>query len=97
MGLTGTYSDGMVGGRGWIALMLVIFGRWTPSLVLLGAVLFAYIEALQFKLALVAKAIPPQFLLMLPYLVAIFVLVRVYHGASAPEALMRPYDREEHA
>ncbi len=97
MGLTGTYSDGMVGGRGWIALMLVIFGRWTPSLVLWGAVLFAYIEALQFKLALVAKAIPPQFLLMLPYLVAIFVLVRVYHGASAPEALMRPYDREEHA
>ncbi len=97
LGITGTYSDGMVGGRGWIALMLVIFGRWTPSFVLLGALLFAYIEALQFKVALVAKTIPPQFLLMLPYVVAIVVLIRVYQGASAPEALMRPYEREERA
>lgn len=97
LGITGTYSDGMVGGRGWIALMLVIFGRWTPSLVLLGALLFAYIEALQFKVALVAKAVPPQFLLMLPYVFAILVLIKVYQGAAAPEAIMRPYDREERA
>ncbi|HXF83701.1 MAG TPA: ABC transporter permease [bacterium] len=97
LGITGTYSDGMVGGRGWIALMLVIFGRWTPALVLAGALLFAYIEALQFKVALVAKAVPPQFLLMLPYVFAILVLIRVYQGAAAPEAIMRPYDREERA
>jgi len=97
LGITGTYSDGMVGGRGWIALMLVIFGRWTPSLVLAGSLLFAYVEALQFKVALVAKAVPPQFLLMLPYVFAILVLIKVYQGAAAPEALMRPYDREERA
>jgi len=92
--VTGTYSDGIVGGRGWIALMIVIFGRWSPGWALVGAVLFAYTEALQFKLALVTKAVPPQFLQMLPYLVAIVVLVRVYRGAEPPRALGVPYERE---
>ena len=44
-----------------------------------------------------AKAVPPQFLLMLPYVFAILVLIKVYQGAAAPEAIMRPYDREERA
>ena len=94
LAVTGTYSDGIVGGRGWIALMIVIFGRWSPGWALVGAVLFAYTEALQFKLALVTKAVPPQFLQMLPYLVAIVVLVRVYRGAEPPRALGVPYERE---
>ena len=94
LAVTGTYSDGIVGGRGWIALMIVIFGRWSPGWALVGAVLFAYTEALQFKLALVTKAVPPQFLQMLPYLVAIVVLVRVYRGAEPPRALGLPYERE---
>jgi simple sugar transport system permease protein len=94
LAVTGTYSDGMVGGRGWIALMIVIFGRWSPGWALVGAILFAYTEALQFKLALVTKAIPPQFFQMLPYLVAIVVLVRVYRGAEPPRALGVPYERE---
>ena len=94
LALTGTFSDNMVAGRGWIALMLVIFGRWMPHVALLGAFLFAYVEAFQFKLAIGTKLIPPQFLLMLPYLFALAVLVRTYHGAKAPKALMVPYDRE---
>lgn len=93
--ITGAYTEGMVAGRGWIALMLVIFGRWLPHVVPLGALLFAYVEALQFRLALVTRAIPSQVLLMLPYLLAILVLIRVYQGAEAPAALARPYDREE--
>ena len=92
--ITGGYSDNMVGGRGWIALMLVILGRWLPWLVILGALLFAYVEALQFRVALVTRAVPPQLLLALPYLLAIGVLVRVYRGAQAPAALALPYDRE---
>jgi general nucleoside transport system permease protein len=92
--LTGTFSDNMTAGRGWLALMLVIFGRWQPGWALLGAFLFAYVESLQFKIALTSKAVPPQFLLMLPYLFAIVVLVRVYSGARAPRALAVPYDRE---
>jgi ABC-type uncharacterized transport system permease subunit len=91
---TGTYTENMIAGRGWIALMLVIFGRWQPPLILLGALLFAYIDALQFRLGLVNKAIPGQFLLMLPYIFVILVLIPVYRGAQVPQALMRPYNRE---
>lgn len=92
--LTGTFTEGIAGGRGWIALMLVIFGRWTPLGAAAGALLFAYVEAFQFKLALLNKAVPPQFLQMLPYAFAILVLVRAYRGVEAPEALGKPYDRE---
>jgi ABC-type uncharacterized transport system permease subunit len=92
--LTGTFNDNMTAGRGWLALMLVIFGRWQPAWALLGALLFACVESLQFKLALGTKIIPPQFLLMLPYLFAMVVLVWTYRGAKAPAALAVPYDRE---
>lgn len=94
MMLTGTYSDGMVGGRGWIALMLVILGRWQPLGAVLGGWLFGYVEAVQYQVGLTFKAIPPQFLLMLPYLFVLVVAIRAYRGASAPAALMKPYDRE---
>ena len=94
LALTGTFTDNMVAGRGWIALMLVIFGRWMPHVALLGAFLFAYVEAFQFKVAMGTKLIPPQFLLMLPYLFAMVVLVQIYRGAKAPRALTVPYDRE---
>lgn len=94
LALTGTFTDNMTAGRGWIALMLVIFGRWVPHVALLGAFLFAYVEAFQFKVAMGTKLIPPQFLLMLPYVFAIVVLVQIYRGAKAPRALTIPYDRE---
>lgn len=92
--LTGGYFDGIAGGRGWLALMLVIFGRWRPWTIAAGALLFAYVDALQFTFAVTSKAIPPQFLRMLPFVLAIIVLVRVYGRAQAPAALAKPYDRE---
>lgn len=94
MTITGTFTEGMSAGRGWIALMLVIFGRWRPGGILAGALLFAYVEALQFRLALQTHAVPTQFLLMLPYVLAVVALVRVARGAEAPGALGRAYDRE---
>lgn len=94
MMLTGTYSDGMVAGRGWIALMLVILGRWLPLRVVLGGWLFGYVEALQYQLGLVIRGVPPQFLLMLPYVFVVLVAIRAYRGAAAPQALLKPYDRE---
>jgi general nucleoside transport system permease protein len=92
--LTGTFNDNMTAGRGWLALMLVIFGRWRPAWALGGALLFACVESLQFKLALGTKLIPSQFLLMLPYVFALIVLVSIYRGANPPAALALPYDRE---
>lgn len=92
--LTGTFNDNMTAGRGWVALMLVIFGRWRPAWVLLGALLFACVESFQFELAIGTKLVPPQFLLMLPYVFAMVVLVWIYRGAQAPAALAVPYERE---
>ncbi len=92
--LTGGFTDDIAGGRGWLAIMLVIFGRWRPWLIALGAFLFAYVDAVQFTFAATSKVIPPQFMRMLPFVLAILVLVRFYGRASAPAALARPYDRE---
>jgi len=92
--LTGTFSDNMTAGRGWLALMLVIFGRWRPAWALVGALLFACVESFQFRLAMGTTRVPPQFLLMLPYLFAMMVLVGISRHATAPAALALPYDRE---
>lgn len=92
--LTATYTEGIIGGRGWIALQLVIFGRWLPGATISGALLFAYIEALQYRLALLTKSIPPQLFQSLPYIVAILVMIQVYRRAEKPAALMKTYDRE---
>jgi len=93
--LTGSFADGMVGGRGWLALMLVIFGRWMPGLILTGSLFFAYIESVQFRMAMSSRLIPSQFLLMLPYVAAIIVIVWAYRRAEAPQSLLKPYDREQ--
>ncbi len=97
MMLTGTYSEGMVGGRGWISLMLVILGRWVPFGTLMGAWLFGYVDALQYRLGLTIQTVPPQFMLMLPYVFVVLVAIRAYRGAQAPQALLKPYDREARA
>lgn len=94
LSLVGGYSDDIASGRGWLALMLVIFGRWRPWSIAVGALLFAWVEALQFQFGVTTKVIPPQFLRMLPYVLAVVVLVRVYGKAQAPAALTKPYDRE---
>ena len=92
--IAGTYTGDIISGRGWIALMIVILGRWKPLNIVLGSWLFGYIDALRFRLTLRIELIPQQFVLMLPFLVVILASISVYHGATAPRALMRPYDRE---
>ncbi len=95
--VSGAFTDNIVNGRGWLALMLVIFGRWVPLWSFFGALLFAYVDAFQFKISVIpqfAQIVPPQFLLMLPYIFAMIVLVQVAKGAESPRALTRPYDRE---
>ena len=62
--ISGSFTDNIVNGRGWLALMLVIFGRWVPLWSFLGALIFAYVDAFQFKVSALpqfAKIIPPQF------------------------------------
>lgn len=83
---------GMVNGRGWISVALVVFASWRPGKALLGAILFGAFDAFQVRLQqLVGGAVPYQLFLMLPYLLSILALVLVARRAAYPAALMRPY------
>ncbi|MGD0751437.1 MAG: ABC transporter permease [Anaerolineales bacterium] len=94
MVLTATYEDGMIAGRGWLVLQLVIFGRYLPTAVLLGSLFFGYLESLKFSLILLVPQLPPQLFLMLPYLCAMIVLV-FSQKTYRPESLLKPYYREK--
>ena len=86
----------MVNGRGWICVALVVFASWRPGKALLGALLFAFFDALQLRLQQSGDAVLPyQLYLMLPYLLSILALVLVARRASYPQALMKPYRKGE--
>lgn len=92
---TSTYSEGIVAGRGFIALSAVIFGRWMPSGVLLACLLFGFCDALQIRLQLLSPSTPYQLLQMIPYLCTLFVLAFFGIRKSGPKANGQPYYREE--
>jgi len=85
----------MVNGRGWICIALVVFASWRPGKALLGALLFAFVDALQLRLAQTADWLPYQFWLMLPFLMSIVALILVSRRATYPQALMQPYRKGE--
>lgn len=86
----------MVNGRGWICVALVVFASWRPGKALLGALLFAFFDALQLRLQQSGAAVLPyQMYLMLPYLLSIVALILVARKASYPQALMKPYRKGE--
>lgn len=74
-GTSNIFFAGMVSGRGWIALALVIFGAWSSVKVVGGGILFGFVVALQYKLQAINVDVPYQFLLMLPYLMTVTVLI----------------------
>ncbi len=108
MGLAGGYLSvvdvklwipDITGGRGWIAVALVIFARWQPWRALFGALLFGCIEALIPRIAAAGIQIPQYFLLMTPYLATIAVMIWAgwskFGRSNEPAALGRPHVREE--
>ncbi len=83
---------GMVNGRGWISIALVIFASWRPGKALLGALLFGAFDAFQVRLQTeVGAFIPPQIFLMAPYVLSIIALVVVARRADYPRALLKPW------
>lgn len=90
----------MVNGRGWVCVALVVFASWRPGKALLGALLFAFFDALQLRLQQAGTGVfglelPYQLYLMLPYVMAIVALVVVARRAAYPQALMKPYRKGE--
>ena len=94
---TSTYSEGVVAGRGFIALSAVIFGRWMPSGVLMACLLFGFCDAIQIRLRLLMPGTPYQFMQMIPYLCTLFALAifGLKKGGGGPKANGQPYLREE--
>ncbi|MDO9093317.1 MAG: ABC transporter permease [Rubrivivax sp.] len=93
---TPLWVQGMVAGKGWIALALTTFATWRPARVLLGAYLFGGVTMLQFHLQSQGVDIPSQFLTMLPYLATIVVLVLISRNAgwikaNMPASLGKPF------
>lgn len=83
---------GMVNGRGWICIALVIFASWRPGKALLGALLFGAFEALQVRLQTeVGALVPGQVFLMAPYILSIIALVIAARSADYPRALLTPW------
>ena len=74
---TPLWVEGMIAGKGWIALALTTFATWRPARVLLGAYLFGGVTMLQFHLQAIGVNVASQFLTMMPYLATIVVLVLI--------------------
>jgi ABC-type uncharacterized transport system permease subunit len=85
----------VIGGRGWVAIAMVIFGNWDPLKGTLGALIFGFLDGLQLRLQGVGLKIPFDIFLMIPYLLTIGALVAVSRKASVPAGLLKPYRREE--
>ena len=87
---------GMINGRGWIAIALVIFAAWKPERALLGALLFAGLDAYQVRAQQLAGAfIPYQFFLMLPFFLSIVAMIMASKRTRYPKALLIPFRRGE--
>jgi simple sugar transport system permease protein len=87
-----TFIEGMSAGRGFIALAVVILGRWSARGVLAAALFFGFATALQFHFQAFGIAVPYQFFLLLPYLLTLLVLAGYAGRARAPAALGQPYE-----
>lgn len=90
-----TYSDGVVAGRGFIALSAVIFGRWSSGGVLLACLLFGFCDALQLRLQIMSTSTSYQLFQMIPYVCTLVALAAFGIKKAGPKANGKPYMREE--
>jgi len=85
----------VIGGRGWVAIAMVIFGNWDPLKSAFGALIFGFLDGLQLRLQGLGIAVSFHIFLMIPYLLTIVALISVSRKASIPAGLLKPYRREE--
>lgn len=91
----GTFAENMSAGRGFIAIAVVVLGRWNPLMVLLAALLFGAASALQFLLQAIGWGLPYQLFLALPYLLTLAALAGWVGRAHAPASLALPWPKDE--
>jgi simple sugar transport system permease protein len=94
IGTVGRFDQNITGGRGFIALAAVIFGRWHPVGAFTGALVFALAEAVRLKIGNFDTGIPSEFLIMAPYVVTLVVVAGFIGASRAPKAAGQPYDEQ---
>jgi ABC-type uncharacterized transport system permease subunit len=90
----GTFTDGMTGGRGYMALAAVIVGRWLPLGTLAGCIMFGATEALQLRVQAFNLPVSSYVIQMVPYLAALLVLAGLGRTARLPAAIGQPFRRD---
>jgi ABC-type uncharacterized transport system permease subunit len=90
----GTFSENMSAGRGFIAIAVVVLGRWNPMLVFLAAILFGAASALQFQAQTLGLDLPYQLFLAFPYLLTLAALAGWVGRSRAPAALALPWPKD---
>ncbi|MEW5961032.1 MAG: ABC transporter permease [Chloroflexota bacterium] len=90
----GAFSPGIIAGRGWVCIALVIFAKWDPIRAMWGALLFGGVFALQLRLQTIGLDLPFEVFLALPYLVTIAVLAVAGRNVAYPGAYLKAYRRE---
>lgn len=93
--LLNIFQENMTNGMGFIAVALVYFGSWKPNGVLLGALLFSTVNALQLWVQVLDLNIPSDVAVMLPYLLTIIALALPFRRSQQPAALTKPFSRGE--
>jgi ABC-type uncharacterized transport system permease subunit len=87
----GNYSEGMVGGKGFIALAAVIFGKWNPVGALLASLLFGFAQALGDTIQANELPVPSEVVTALPYVITLVALAGFIGKSVAPAAVGKPY------
>jgi simple sugar transport system permease protein len=93
IGLLNVFQQNMTSGLGFIAVALVYFGGWRPLGVMLGALLFSLVNALQLRLQVEGVNIPSDLMVMMPYILTIIALVLTVQRVRSPSALTKPFER----
>ena len=86
-----SFSDGMIAGRGYIAIAAMIIGKWKPVNIFLACLMFAFFEGLEITLQISGSFLPSQIIQMLPYLITILVLIGFIGKTKPPAADGIPY------
>jgi general nucleoside transport system permease protein len=95
IGLLNVFQQNMTAGQGFIAVALVYFGSWRPLGVMLGALLFSLVNALQLQARTVGINIEDEILSMAPYVLTIIALVLASRRIDQPASLAKPFERGE--
>ncbi len=86
-----SFSDGMIAGRGYIAIAAMIIGKWRPVNIFFACLMFAFFEGLEITLQISGSFLPSQIIQMLPYLITILVLIGFIGKTKPPAADGIPY------